>query len=98
MLWDDVRISPYFKAHDESPNFNRPFAALYDVICTKLTKMGQLIPGPGRALKEIFKEKIHGTDEHVISEELVAYLMWLIYVAAFKDSSNVAHQITYNTI
>ncbi len=94
---DDIKISPYFKPHDDSPNFNRLFAALYDVIFTKLTKMGRLIPGPGRTLKEIFKEKIYGTDKHVISEELVAYLMWLIYIAAFKDRSNVPHEVFYNT-
>ncbi len=48
--------------------------------------MGRLIPGPGRSLKDIFTEKIAGTPErHLISEELIAYLHWIIYVGGFQD-------------
>jgi hypothetical protein len=72
-----------------SPNFNKLFAlfaALYDVIFSKLTKMGRLIPGAGCTFEDIFKEKIPGTEQHPISEELITNLSWLIYVAAFKLS------------
>ena len=37
-----LRARPYFTQHAESPNFNRLFAALYDVSFSKLTKMGQV--------------------------------------------------------
>ena len=46
---------------------------------------------------DIFKEKIPGTDRYLVSAELIAYLKWLIYVAAFKDRGNVAHELYYNT-
>ena len=59
--------------------------------------MGQLIPGPGRTLKGIFMEKIPGTERHLISEELIAYLSWIIYVAAFKNSTGLVHEVFYNT-
>ena len=47
--------------------------------------MGRLIPSPGRRIRDIFMEKVHGTDKFLVSAELIAYLKWLIYVAAFKD-------------
>jgi len=95
---DDVRTSPYFTPRDDSPNYNQLFAALYDVIFSKLTKMGRLIPSPGRSLKDIFKEKVAGTPErHLISEELIAYLHWIIYVAAFKNRAGLFHEVFYNT-
>lgn len=94
---DDVRTSPYFREHRDSPNFNQLFAALYDVIFGKLTKMGRLIPVPGRTLLDIFKEKIHGTNKYLVSAELIGFLMWLIYVAPFKDRGNVEHEVFYNT-
>ena len=93
---DDLRASPYFTKHADPPPFNRLFAALYDLIFTKMTNMGYLIPSPSRTLKEIFKEKIHGTEKYLVSSELIAYLKWLIYVAAFKDRGNVDHLLFYN--
>jgi len=93
---DDLRTSPYFAQHVNSPPFNWLFAALYDLIFTKMTNMGYLIPSPSRTLKEIFKEKIHGTEKYLVSSELIAYLKWLIYVAAFKDRGNVDHLLFYN--
>ena len=96
---DDLRARPYFTQHadSESPNFNRLFAALYDVFFSKLTKMGQLTAGPGRTITEVFGEKIHGSDNYLVSAEIVAYLKWLIYIAAFKERGNVAHEVFYNT-
>ena len=73
---DDLRASPYFTKRPDSPPFNRLFAALYDLIFTKMTNMGYLIPSPTRTLKEIFKEKIHGTERFLVSAELIAYLKW----------------------
>ena len=93
---DDLRASPYFTKHPDSPPFNKLFAALYDLIFTKMTNMGYLIPSPTRTLKEIFKEKIHGTERFLVSAELIAYLKWLIYVGLFKDRTNVEHVIFYN--
>ena len=82
--------------HADSPNFNRLFAAIYDIFFSKLTNMGRLIPSPGRTIRDIFMEKVHGTDKFLVSAELIAYLKWLIYVAAFKDRSTVQHDLFYH--
>ena len=55
-----------------------------------------MIPSPSRTLKDIFKEKFHGTEKYLVSAKLIAYLKWLIYVAAFKDRGNVDHEAFYN--
>ena len=75
----------------DSPTFNRLFAALYDLIFGKLTNMGHLIPRTDHTLLEIFQEMVPGTNRHLISAELIAYLKWLIYVAAYQDRSTVDH-------
>jgi len=92
---DDLRASPYYTTSRNSPAFNKLFAALYDLMLGKLTNMGYLIPSPTRTLKEIFQEKIPGTDKFLVSAELIAYLKWLIYVAAFKDRSGLNHEEFY---
>ena len=92
---DDLRAAPYYTRATESPNFNRLFAAIYDIFFSKLVNLGRLIPTTGRSLRDIFKEKIPGTDKHLVSAELIAYLKWLIFVAAFKDRSNLAHEAFY---
>ena len=38
----------------------------------------------------------HGTEKFPVSEDLIAYLKWLIYVAAFKDGGNADHVAFYN--
>ena len=91
-----MRSPPYFRMHADSPNFNRLFAAMYDVFFSKLTNMGRLVPDNHRTLADVFKEKIYGTDKYLVSAEIIAYLKWLIYVAAFKDRGNVAHELFYN--
>ena len=63
-----------------------------------MTNMSYLILTPSRTLKDIFMEKIHGTDKflvtvterrtHFLQSE---WLKWLIYIAAFKDHCNVDH-------
>jgi len=92
---DNLRAAPYFTERADNPNFNRLFAALYDVVFSRLTNMGRLIPSAGRTLKDIFNEKIYGTDKYLVSAELIGYLKWLIYVAAFKDRGGVDHQALY---
>ena len=57
--------------------------------------MGLLIAS--NKLRDIFTKKIYGTNQYLVSKELVAYLMWLIYVSPFKNYSNVAHEDYYNT-
>jgi len=93
---DDLRSPPFFKRQQDSPHFNQLFAALYDLIFGKLTSMGRLIPSRERTLLQIFSEKVPGTDQHLISAELIAYLKWLIYVAAYEDRSRVDHETIYN--
>ena len=91
-----MRASPYHTKAADSPKFNKLFAALYDLMFSKLTNMGYLIPSPTRSLKEIFQEKIYGTDKYLVSEELIGYLKWLIYTAAFKDSTDLNHEEFYS--
>lgn len=93
MPGDDLRKSPYFTKTNDSPIFNQLFAALYDLILCRITKMSSLAPSPGRDIDAIFQEKIpkiNPEDEtererFLISPELIAYLKWLIYTAAFKE-------------
>ena len=63
---------------------------------SKLTNMGYLVPSPTRTLKKIFQEKIHGTDKFLVSAELIGYLKWLIYGAAFKDRTGLNHEKFYS--
>jgi hypothetical protein len=88
---DNLQAAPFFDVDADYPNFNRLFAALYDLIFGKLTSMGYVIPSRNRTLRQIFTEKVPGTDRHIISLELIAYLKWLIYVSAYEDRSTVAH-------
>ena len=92
---DDLRASPYYTKRPNPPKFNKLFAALYDLMLSKLTNMGYLVPSPTRTLKDIFQEKIPGTDKFLVSAELIAYLKWLIYVAAFKERSGLNHEEFY---
>lgn len=46
---------------------------------------------------EVFGEKIHGSDKYLVSAEIVAYLKWLIYIAAFKERGNLGHEVFYST-
>ena len=93
---DNLWESPYYTRHDDSPLFNRLFVAVYDLLLSKMTNMGYLIPTPSRTLKEIFQEKIHGTDSYLVSAELIAYIKWLVYLAPFKDRSSVDHAEFFN--
>jgi hypothetical protein len=72
---DNLRASPYYTKAANSPKFNKLFAALYDLMFSKLTNMGYLIPSPTRTLKEIFQEKIYGTDKFLVSAERFVLLM-----------------------
>jgi hypothetical protein len=88
---NDLQAPPFFVVTAVSPHFNRLFATLYNLIFGKLTNMGHVIPSRNRTLVQIFSEKLPGTDRQLISLEFIAYLKWLIYVAAYEDSSTLAH-------
>jgi hypothetical protein len=62
---------------------------------SKLTNMACVIPSRDHNLRQIFKEKVPGTDQDRIGQQLIAYLKWLIYVAAYEDSSMLAHEEFY---
>jgi hypothetical protein len=57
--------------------------------------MSYVIPSHNSALKQIFLEKVPGTDQDLVGPQLIAYLKWLIYVSAFDDRSLVAHDEFY---
>ena len=89
---NDLQAPPFFVVTANSPHFNRLFATLYNLIFGKLTNMGHVIPSRNHTLVQIFSEKLPGgTDRQLISLEFIAYLKWLIYVAAYEDSSTLAH-------
>ena len=91
----ELRAAQYFVKTDDCPKMNQLFAGLYDLILCRITKMNFLAPAPGRTLQEIFQAKIPKIDPQdaterekmIIGPELIAYLKWLIYTAAFKDPS-----------
>ena len=62
---------------------------------SKLTNMACVIPSRDHNLRQIFKEKVPGTDQDRIGQQLIAYLKWLIYVAAYEDRSTLAHEEFY---
>ena len=64
---DDLRSPPFFKRQPDSPHFNQLFAALYDLIFSKLTNMGRLIPSRERTLRQIFMEKVSCMNDYLAS-------------------------------
>jgi len=93
---DDLSRPPFYDKTQASPVINVLFAALWDLILCRITKMSYLAPSAGRGIKDIFDEKIpaisgvdaddaNATEKHLVSPELMAYLKWLIYTAPFKD-------------
>jgi hypothetical protein len=88
---DDLWAPPFFAVTADSPNFNRLYEAQYDLIFCRLTNKGHAIPSCNCTLMQIFTEKVPCTDQHLISKGLIAYLKWLIYIAAYEDRSTVAH-------
>lgn len=83
---DRLRESPFFVPKEDSPSFNQLFAGLYDLIFSKLTRTAHLVPTTDRNIRTIFAEKVHGHDNlEIVNSKTIAYLKWLIYIAAFKD-------------
>jgi len=79
-------VAPFFVQRQDSPTFNQLFAGLYDLIFSKLTRTSYFIPTANRNIRAIFAEKVHGHDNlEIVGPKTVAYLKWLIYIAAFKD-------------
>ena len=73
------------------------YSQLSTISFFKLINMGRLIqvPSMGCSLKDIFKERVPGADKFLVSAELIAYLKWLIYVAAFKDRATLQNEVFY---
>jgi hypothetical protein len=69
--------------------------ALYDLIFGMLTNMAYMISSGNCKPEQIFMEKVPGTDQNLISTELIAYLKWLICVAAYEDDSTLPHEEFY---
>ena len=47
-------------------------------------------------LTNIVPGEIHDTDKFLVSAELICYLKWLIYVAAFKERTGLNHEEFYS--
>ena len=70
---------------------------MWDLILTRLTKMGLFAPVSVSTIKDVFDMKmpafaddddagaISVEKRHLVSPELMAYLTWLIYTSAFKE-------------
>jgi hypothetical protein len=69
--------------------------ALYDLIFGMLTNMAYMISSGNCKLEQIFMEKVPSTDQNLISMELIAYLKWLICVAAYEDDSTLPKEEFY---
>ena len=94
---DDLSQGQYFVETNKSPLINLRFVALFDLIVCCTTKMGFLIPSSrdGRDLDAIFAEKVPKVnlaknykperEKWLVGAEILAYLKYLIYSAAFKD-------------
>ena len=83
---EQLRVAPFFVERRDSPTFNQLFAGLYNIIFSKLTRTAHLVPTANRNIGAIFAEKVHGHDDlFIVSSKTIAYLKWLIYIAAFKD-------------
>jgi hypothetical protein len=87
---DDLSKAPYFVETNGSPDLNLLFAALFDLIICRGTKMGLFVPSSHRNLDTIFADKVPQIhDDEVptwlVSADILAYLKWLIYTAAFKE-------------
>jgi hypothetical protein len=55
---DDLSKAPYFTETDGSPDLNLLFAALFDLIICRGTKMGLFVPSSQRNLDTIFAYKV----------------------------------------
>ena len=93
---DDPRQAPYYIDHDQSPYFNKLFAAMYDLVLCRIPKMGLIAPNPGCSIANVFEEKIPnygdsaGEERQLVGPGLIAYLQWLLYRAPFKSQDQGA--------
>ena len=85
-------LSQYLVLNNKSPQINLLFAALFDLIICRTTKMGLFIPSASecRDLDAIFAKKVpkikdDKNDKWLLGAEILAYLKYLICSAAFKD-------------
>lgn len=87
---DQLLVPPFMKAGVARKPFNLLFAGIYDLFFSKMTRMDHVVATAYEPdVKALFRKKIFGTDKFLISAELVAYLKWLIYTAAFKEKTSI---------
>ena len=55
---DDLRNPPFYDPGRTSPTFNMLFAALWDLILPRITKMGIFAPEAGSSIKDVFNMKM----------------------------------------
>ena len=89
---DDHSQGQYFVGNNKSPPINLLFAALFDLIVFRTTKIGLFVPcaREGRDLDAIFAKKVPKVkdderEKWLVGAKILAYLKYLIYSAAFKD-------------
>ena len=89
---DDLTQGPYFVETNKSPPINLLFETLFDLIICRTSKMGLGIPcaSEGLDLDAIFAEKVpmakgDEREKWLVCAEILAYLKYLVYSAAFKD-------------
>ena len=87
---DNLAQLPFHTRGNGNPLMNLLFAALYDLIFSRVTRMGYLVPdGRGRTVGVIFEEKVHGSEEYLVSAKTIAFLKWLIYIAPYPSKSEI---------
>jgi len=99
--WDNVLASQYFTKHTDSTLFRTGSLRHVQPPSRRLHQhenMGYLsdfqpLPLASRTLKEKY---LVGAEKYLVSAKLIAYLKWLMNVAAFKDCGNVDHLLYYN--
>ena len=88
---DDLSKGQYFFETTDSPAINLLFAALFDLIICRTTKMGLFVQSPpeGCTLDAVFAQKNpkiqDGEDEKwFVGANILAYLKLLIYTTSFQ--------------
>ena len=101
---DDLCQAQYYTNHDQVPYMNQLFAAMYNLVLCRISKMDLIAPS---SIAEIFEEKNpnyggnDGEERHLVGPELIADLQWLIYNALLQSSDQGArgeeHKKYYDT-
>ena len=71
------------------PRSEQALCSTYNLqVCDFTNMLSDFQPLPSRTLKEKY---LVGAEKYLVSAKLIAYLKWLMNVAAFKDCGNVDH-------